>query len=162
MKFRGQSSSSPASFRGMWFFLFRWLVVSLTILMIPSVISGVTVRDFGSALAAAAVLSILNILVKPILILLTLPLTLVTLGGFVLIINALLFEFASRFVAGVQVDSFWSALGASLIVSVVSWFANTTGDRRVAYRIGRRRPPARSASPSDAFEMHRDNEGKWK
>jgi putative membrane protein len=144
----------------MAYILFRWLVLSFTILMIPSLVSGVAVRDFGSALAAAAVLSILNILVKPILVILTLPLTLVTLGGFVLVINALLFEFASRFVSGLEVASFWSALGASFVVSVVSWFVNSAGDRRVVYSFRRPSQP-RSQGRDGAFDMHQNSDGKW-
>ncbi len=144
----------------MAYIVFRWLVLSLTILMIPSLISGVIVQDFGTALAAAAVLSILNILVKPLLILLTLPLTLVTLGGFVLVINALLFQFASHFVAGLEVASFWSALGASLLVSFVSWIVNSAGDRRVIYNMRGARSK-QGQSRNETFDMSRDSDGKW-
>src|SRR4051812_35712399 len=104
-------------------FVLRWLVTSLGILMIPSLVSGVQVRDFGTALAAAAVLGILNTLVKPILIFFTLPLTFLTLGFFLLVINAFIFQFAGTLVSGLSVASFGSAFFASIIVSVVSWAA---------------------------------------
>ncbi len=78
-----------------------------------------------SALFAAAVLGILNALVRPLLILLTLPLTIVTLGFFILVINALLFQLASALVPGLHVASFWSAVFASVIVSIVSWILNS-------------------------------------
>lgn len=104
--------------------LIRWLVTTLAILVIPHLISGVKVAGFGSALAAAAIIGILNALVRPILIILTLPLTVVTLGFFILIINALLFWLAGSIVSGIQVDSFWSAFLGSLIVTLVSWIMN--------------------------------------
>jgi len=105
--------------------LIRWFVTTLAILAVPYVISGVRVEGFGSALLVAAVLGILNALIRPILILLTLPLTIVTLGLFILVINALLFQLAGAIVPGVQIASFWSALFASIIVSLVSWVLNS-------------------------------------
>ncbi len=141
----------------MWKFLFRWVATSLTILMIPSFVSGVAVTDFGTALAAAAVLGILNTLVKPVLIFLTLPLTFLTLGLFLLVINALVFELAAALVGGMYVASFWSALGASLIVSVVSWAINSIGDNRVTFQV-RRGPNGKRV---DALDMHRSQDGKW-
>jgi putative membrane protein len=105
--------------------LFRWIVTTIAIMVVPYIVSGVQVSGFGSALAAAAILGILNALVRPVLILLTLPLTVVTLGFFILIINALMFEFAGAIVSGLQVTSFWSAFFASIIVSIVSWILNS-------------------------------------
>lgn len=117
----------------MLIFLVRWVITSLTILMIPSLVSGVNVRDFGTALAAAAVLGVLNMIVKPILVLLTLPLTFVTLGLFLLVINALIFQFAGALVSGLQIESFGPALLASIIVSIVSWVTSSVGDRRIVW-----------------------------
>lgn len=94
-------------------------------MVVPYIVSGVQVSGFGSALVAAAILGILNALVRPVLILLTLPLTVVTLGFFILIINALMFEFAGVIVSGLHVTSFWSAFFASIIVSIVSWILNS-------------------------------------
>jgi putative membrane protein len=141
-------------------FLLRWLLTSLAILATPYVISGVSVRDFGAALAAAAVLGVLNLLVKPILILLTLPLTFLSLGLFIFVINALLFEFAGSITCGVQVASFWSALGASLLVSLVSWFASSLGDNRVVFRFSRSAGSSRSRSER-TVELHQGQDGKW-
>lgn len=137
--------------------LVRWLILSLTILMIPSLIPGIQVRDFGTALAAAAVLAVLNVLVKPLLILLTLPLTLLTLGLFLLVINALIFQFAGALVGGLHIASFWSALGGSLLVSIVSWFTSSAGDRRVVYIRG-----SRSANRDGrTLDLDRGGDGKW-
>jgi putative membrane protein len=81
---------------------------------------GVQVSSVGVAVVAAAILGILNALVRPILIFLTLPLTIVTFGLFLFVINALLFWLAGAIVPGFRVDSFGSALIGSLIVSVIS------------------------------------------
>lgn len=105
--------------------LIRWLITTLAILAVPYLISGVRVESFGSAMLTAAILGILNALVRPILIILTLPLTILTLGLFILIINALLFELAGALVPGMYVASFWSAFFASIIVSIVSWVLNS-------------------------------------
>jgi putative membrane protein len=105
--------------------LIRWLITTLAILAVPYLISGVRVEGFGSAMLTAAILGILNALVRPILIILTLPLTILTLGLFILVINALLFELAGAIVPGMYVASFWSAFFASIIVSIVSWILNS-------------------------------------
>ncbi len=108
----------------------KWLVTTLTILMVPQLISGVHVANFRTALAAGAVLGILNLLVRPLLILFTLPLTLFSLGIFLLFINAFIFEMAGWFVKGFSVDSFGSAFLAALIVSAVSWVLNLSRENR--------------------------------
>lgn len=105
-------------------FVWRWLVTSLTIFMLPSLLSGVRVESLGAALAAAALIGILNVLVKPILILLTLPLTLISLGLFLLVINAVVFQMAGALVGGFTVDSFLTAFLAALVVSFVCWLTN--------------------------------------
>jgi len=138
--------------------LIRWLVTTLAILMIPHLISGVRVEGIGSALAAAAILGILNALIRPILIVLTLPLTIVTLGLFILVINALLFQFAGWVVSGLHIDSFWSALFGSLIVSVVSWIMNPalpSSDMERTIIIHRSGDPR-------IIDMRRDKDDRWK
>jgi putative membrane protein len=137
--------------------LIRWLVTTLAILMIPHLISGVRVEGIGSALAAAAILGILNALIRPILIILTLPLTIVTLGLFILVINALLFQFAGWVVSGLHIDSFWSALFGSLIVSIVSWIMNSalpSHDMEQTIIIKR-------SGDSRVIDMRRDKDNKW-
>lgn len=128
-------------------FLWRWLVTSITILMLPSLLSGVHVEGLGSAIAAAALIGVLNVLVKPILILLTLPLTLITLGFFLLVINAIVFQMAGALVGGITVESFGYAFLAALIVSLVSWITNLSfrreeSGRRVVY-VRHERPAGR-------------------
>lgn len=99
----------------------RLLLTSLTILAVPYFVSGVQVDGIATALLAALLLGVLNVTLKPILILFTLPLTLVTFGLFLLVVNALVFQFAAGLLPGLHVASFGSAFLASLVVSVVSW-----------------------------------------
>lgn len=104
--------------------LTRWLVTTLAILMVPALVPSVTVDGISAALAAAAVLGVLNILIRPVLVFLTFPVTIVTFGVFLLFINAFLFEMAGFIVKGVRIESFWGAFLASLIISVVSSVVN--------------------------------------
>lgn len=118
--------------------LAKWLILTLVILATPYLISGVQVQGFGAALAAAAVISILNLILKPILFLITLPLTIITLGLFLFVINAFLFQLASFLVTGFTVSSFGSALLASLVVSFVNWVMSFSieqheGRRRIVF-----------------------------
>jgi putative membrane protein len=105
--------------------LIRWIIITVTVLLISKLHLGVTVDDAGSALIFAAILGILNAFIRPVLVILTLPLTVVTLGFFVLVINALLFWFVGGLDLGVHVAGFWSAFAASLVVSLVSWFTSS-------------------------------------
>jgi putative membrane protein len=96
----------------------RWLLLAAALLLVAQVYPGVRVAGFGAALGAALVLGLLNTLVRPLLVLLTLPVTLLTLGLFLFVINALMFWAAASLIAGVQVTGFWAALIGSLIYSV--------------------------------------------
>ncbi|MCX5862662.1 MAG: phage holin family protein [Desulfomonile sp.] len=104
--------------------LIRWFLIALAVLIVPKVVSGVTVDDTGSALLAAAILGILNAFVRPVLILLTLPLTIVSLGFFILIINAFLFWLVASLDFGVHVSGFWPSFFAAIIISIASWVAS--------------------------------------
>lgn len=94
---------------------FTWVAIIIASYILP----GIHVRDYISALIAAAVLALLDSFVKPVLVFLTIPITLVTLGLFLLVINALIVLFGARIVEGFEVDGFWWALGFSLIVSLI-------------------------------------------
>lgn len=104
--------------------LISWLIITVAILLAAYLISGITVRSFGAAIIAAAVLGIINAIIRPILVILTLPITILTLGLFLFVINALMFMLAGAIVPGFQVKSFWSALLGSLVVTVVTFIAN--------------------------------------
>ena len=105
----------------MFHILISWIVTTLAILVVTYLIPGVRVSSLGTAIVAATILGILNALVRPILVVLTLPLTILTLGLFLFVINALMFQLAGALVPGFHVDSFWSALLGSLIVSIVAY-----------------------------------------
>jgi putative membrane protein len=98
--------------------LTRWCCLAAALLFIAHVYPGVTVTSFGSALAAAVLLGALNTVVRPLLVLLTLPVTLLTLGLFLFVINAVLFYSAAWLLDGLSVNGFGAALVASLIYSL--------------------------------------------
>ncbi|HLV27792.1 MAG TPA: phage holin family protein, partial [Burkholderiaceae bacterium] len=99
--------------------LLVWILNAIALLIVAYVLPGVTVSSFGSALIAALVLGLLNTLVKPLLVLLTLPVTIVTLGLFLLVLNALVFWFAGSILKGFQVSGFWWAMLGAIVYSVV-------------------------------------------
>ncbi|MGV8804584.1 MAG: phage holin family protein [Polaromonas sp.] len=99
--------------------LLKWLLSATALLAVAYLYSGVVVTSFASALIAAAVLGALNMVVRPLLLLLTLPVTVVTLGLFIFVINALMFWAAAGLVGGVHVNGFGAALLGSLIYSVL-------------------------------------------
>lgn len=98
-----------------------WIVNALALLALPYVIPSIQVAGFGTALLVAVVLGLVNTLLRPLLILLTLPATLLTLGLFIFVINALLFQLAGYLVDGFNVGGFWPALLGSLAYSLISW-----------------------------------------
>ncbi len=97
----------------------KWLCSAAALLAVAYLYSGVTVTSFTAALIAAAVLAALNTVVRPVLVLLTLPVTLVTLGLFLFVINALMFWAAAGLLSGLHVTGFAAALIGSLIYSVL-------------------------------------------
>lgn len=100
------------------------LLVAVTLLVVAELLPGVTVDGIYPAIVAALVLGVLNFFVRPILVILTLPITIITLGLFMFVINAGLFWFTASFIDGFSVSGFFSALLGSLIVTVVSTLGN--------------------------------------
>ena len=98
--------------------LARWLLLAAALLLVAHIYPGVVVTSFGSALIAALVLGLLNALLRPILVLLTLPVTVLTLGLFLFVINALMFYFAAQMLDGLNVTGFVAALIGSLLYSL--------------------------------------------
>ena len=97
----------------------KWLLSAAALLLVAHLYHGVEVRSFSSALLAAFVLGLLNTIVRPVLVVLTLPVTLVTLGLFMFVINALMFWAAAGLLEGLQVRGFTAALVGSLIYSIL-------------------------------------------
>lgn len=98
----------------------RWLLLAAALLLVAYLYPGVVVTSFGAAMIAALVLGLLNTLLRPILVLLTLPVTLLTLGLFLFIINAAMFYLAANLLDGLAVSGFGAALIGSLIYSACS------------------------------------------
>jgi len=115
--------------------LIRWLILTISIILTSYLYDGIYVASFSSALFAALVLGILNALFRPILLLITLPINILTLGLFTFVINALLLKMVSGVVAGFYVHGFWSAVFGSLIISLASWLLSSfVSDRgRISY-----------------------------
>jgi putative membrane protein len=104
------------------------IITALALIITAKILPGIEISGLYTAIIAAIVLGLLNITVKPILVILTLPITLLTLGLFILVINALLFLFAASFIEGFAVSGFLPALIGSIVVSVISTLANSLID----------------------------------
>lgn len=105
--------------------LIRWLILTTAIIIASYMLEGIEVKGFFSAFFAAAALGILNSFFRPILIILTLPINILTLGLLTFLINALLLKMASGIIPGFEVRGFWTAIFGSLIISAVSWLLNS-------------------------------------
>jgi putative membrane protein len=110
-------------------FLIRIIVIAAVSYALSRVLSGVKIDSFWTAIVFALVLAILNIFVRPLLILFTLPVTILTLGLFLFVINAIVVLLASKFVDGITIANFWWGLLFSLILSVVSSILNRELER---------------------------------
>lgn len=104
--------------------LIRWVIYAVAIMLLTYVVPGISVRNFYSALIAALVLGLVNAIIRPLLILLTLPVNILTLGLFTLVINALMLWLVSSIVKGFDVKNFVAAFLGALILWVVGWLTN--------------------------------------
>ena len=130
-------------------FLQRWAVTALGVLAAANLVSGVRAESMISLLGASLLLGVLNAFLRPVLMLLSLPLLIFTFGLFTLVINALLLYFVATLVGGFAVDDFWTAFKGGLVISIVSMAANLLlgkpEERRE--RPARRKPPGRNPPP---------------
>ena len=109
--------------------LARWLLLAAALLLVAHLYPGVSVRSFGAAMIAALVLGLFNAVLRPLLVVLTLPVTLLTLGLFLFVINALMFYWAASLLEGLHVRSFGAALIGSLIYSACGLVIDTALER---------------------------------
>ena len=109
--------------------LVRWLLLASALLLVAYLYPGVSVTSFGSAMIAAFIIGVFNTLLRPILVLLTLPVTLLTLGLFLFVINALMFWAAAQVLDGFAVNGFVAALIGSLIYSVIGMVIDVAMER---------------------------------
>jgi putative membrane protein len=112
----------------------RWMLLAAALLLVAHLYSGVTVASFGAAVIAALVLGALNTVVRPLLVLLTLPVTLLTLGLFLFVINALMFWAAAGILDGFAVTGFAAALIGSLIYSIAGMVIDAAVERLFSSR----------------------------
>jgi putative membrane protein len=98
-----------------------WLVNTVALIAVAYLMPSITISSFWTALIAALVLGLVNAVIRPILVLLTLPVTVLTLGLFILVINGLLFWFVGSFVQGFVVQGFWAGFIGAILFSLVSW-----------------------------------------
>jgi putative membrane protein len=98
-----------------------WLINALALMAVAYLMPSITVSSFGAALIAALVLGLINAFVRPVLILLTLPVTVLTLGLFIFVLNGLLFWMVGSWLEGFSVAGFWPAVFGAILFSIVSW-----------------------------------------
>ena len=112
--------------------LIVWLINALALLAVSYLMPSVQVASFGAALVAALVLGLVNAVIRPLLVLLTLPVTILTLGLFIFVINGLLFLGVANILEGFQVAGLWPAILGAIVYSVISWLLSVLilGDRK--------------------------------
>ncbi|KUL29127.1 phage holin family protein [Chlorobium limicola] len=98
-----------------------WLINALAVYATAHLLSGINVRNFGAAVVVALVLGFVNAVLRPVMVFLSIPFIIVTLGLFLLVINALMLQLSAALVDGFSVDGFWWAVAGSLIISLISW-----------------------------------------
>lgn len=104
--------------------LLRWLLNAVALLLVAYLVPGFHVSGFVTALIVALVLGIVNAIIRPIVVILTLPINILTLGLFTLVINALMILLVSKLIKGFNIDGFWPAFWGALILWVMSWLTN--------------------------------------
>jgi len=121
----------------------RVLITGAAVFLAVMVVPGLEVNSFGAGLAAVLVLTGLNLLVRPLLLLVTLPLIVLSLGLFLIVVNALLLELTSYLVTGFTVTGFWPAVGGAVVISLVTMILNawTSDGRRAEHPAPPQRPP---------------------
>ena len=105
--------------------LLTWIINAAALMALPYLMHSVTVDSIGAALVAALVLGLVNTLIRPVLVLLTLPVTFLSLGLFILVINGFLFWVVAQMISGFHVAGFLSAMLAAILYSVISWALST-------------------------------------
>ena len=145
--------------------IIRWLTLTVAIVFTSYLLDGIHVSGFLSALFAAAILGILNAFFRPIALLLTLPINVLSLGLLTFVINALMLKMASGVISGFEVIGFWSAVFGSLLISIISWLLNsfindrgtvTSFDTEFKARHRSNRPSA-----DDTIDLEHKGDDRW-
>ncbi len=116
-------------------FFLRWSINLFALVIAGSFISGIRIESIGMSIVAAGILGIVNAVIRPVVLILTLPINLLTLGLFTLVINALMLQLVASLVPGFFVEGFWAAFWGALVISLVSWALNifVGGDGRFVF-----------------------------
>jgi putative membrane protein len=116
-------------------FFLRWSINLLALIVAGSMISGITIQSLGMGIVAAGILGIVNAVIRPVVLILTLPINLLTLGLFTLVINAAMLMLVSEVVPGFVIGNFWAAFWGAIVISLVSWIVNifVGGDGKVIF-----------------------------
>jgi putative membrane protein len=107
--------------------ILRWALNTLALFVVVTVVPGFHYRSIVSLAIAALILGLLNAIIRPILVLLTLPLTIVTLGLFLIVLNAVMLELTAFFAPGFRIDDFVAALIGAVVLAIISWVTNQIG-----------------------------------
>lgn len=132
--------------------IIRWLVITVAILLASTIVPGIRVDTLTTAIIAAAVLGIINVFLRPVLVVLTLPLTILTLGIFTFVLNALLLLLVAHIVPEFKINGFFSAFLGALIISIVSWIANRFINK----------PKVNNRQKRDYIDLEQGDDGKWR
>ena len=143
--------------------LIRWLTTTAAIVATAYLLDGIRVRGFFSAIFAGAMLGILNAFFRPIALLLTLPINILSLGLFTFIINALMLKMASGIIPGFDVYGFWTAIFGSLLISVISWLLNTfISEQGSVSTINQKQgPDTRIRANDDTIDLEHKGDNRW-
>lgn len=112
------------------YLILRWLVNTMALILVAFFIQGIHIKSYYSALMAALVLGIVNAILKPILVILTLPINILTLGLFTLFINGLMFWFVASFVKGFEIVNFSAAFWGAVVYSIITWITHMLTERK--------------------------------
>jgi putative membrane protein len=140
--------------------LIRWLVITVAILLASAILPGIHVESLTTAIIAAAILGIINTFLRPVLLILTLPLTLLTLGIFAFVLNALMLLLVAYFVPGFEIDGFFWAFLGTLIISIVSWIANRFINK--SNNKTHNKPPMNNRQKTEYIDLEQGDDGKWR
>lgn len=145
--------------------IIRWLTLTAAIVFTSYLLDGIHVSGFLSALLAAAMLGILNAFFRPIALLLTLPINILSLGFFTFVINALMLKMASGIITGFDVIGFWSAIFGSLLISAISWLLNSfINDRGTVTSFNseyKARHPQDRPPTNDTIDLEKKGDDRW-
>ncbi|MBU2621213.1 MAG: phage holin family protein [Proteobacteria bacterium] len=133
----------------------KWLTLTAAIMVTSYLVDGISVDGILSAFLAAAVLGILNVFLRPIALILTLPVNIISLGLFTFVINAFMLIITSKLIPGFNVNGFWAAVFGSLLISIVSWLISIFAAEKVSIK------NAKSNVNPEYIDLENKGEDKW-